>query len=182
MHATLPEDVLRQVLQREVSLHEIVEDGDRFVFALGLPEPHHDDKEGELSLNLQVNGKTIFNLSFTIVPGWVLKSEAPEALLIIAASRHDRGAIPRIRLARRALNDYSPRRLLLAALQGIADALGVDEIAAVSAQIRSRIQRNSLTIFENGYDRFFTKAGMLKLHMASILGPIPIDGKATGVI
>jgi hypothetical protein len=175
LHASLPEKVLRQILQKEVALHEIAEGGNRFTFTLGFPEPYHD-KEGELSLNLQVDGKTIFNLSFTIVPGWVLKSEAPEALLI-SRLQGQSGCNSQIRLARRALNDYSPRSLLLAALQGIADALGVDEIEAVSARNQKSYVKGFPTIFENGYDGFFAKAGLVKTSVGFYSGYIPIEGK-----
>lgn len=176
LHAALPESVLRQILQREVTLHEIAEGGNRFTFTLSFPEPHND-KEGELSLNLQVDGKAIFNLSFTIVPGWVLKSEAPEALLI-SRLQGKPGCNSQIRLARRALNDYSPRSLLLAALQGIADALGVREIEAVSATNQKSYVEGFPTIFENGYDRFFAKAGMVKTSVGFFSGSIPIEGRA----
>ena len=175
LYASLPEHVLRQVLQKEVILHEIVEDGSRFTFALGFPEPHND-KEGELSLNLQVDGKTIFNLSFTIVPGWVLKSAASEALLI-SRLQGKPGCNSQIRLARRALNDYSPRSLLLAALQGIADSLGISEIEAVTATNQKSYVRGFPTLFENGYDRFFSAAGMVKTSVGFYSASIPIEGR-----
>ena len=175
LHASLPEGALRQILQKEVILHEIAEDGNRFTFTLGFPEPYND-KEGELSLNLQVDGKTIFNLCFTIVPGWVLKSEAPEALLI-SRLQGKPGCNSQIRLARRALNDYSPRSLLLAALQGIAIALGVNEIEAVSAKNQKSYVKGFPRIFESGYDDFFAKAGLVKTSLGFYSGYIPIDGK-----
>jgi hypothetical protein len=39
---------------------------------MGLPK-RMSDMEGELSLDLRVDGKKVFDLSFTIVPGWVVK-------------------------------------------------------------------------------------------------------------
>ena len=162
----LPESVLHQILQRHVALHEIAEGGNCFAFTLGLPEAPFD-KEGELSLNMQVDGKIVFNLSFTIVPGWVVKSEAPEALLI-SRLQGIPGCNSQIRLARRALNDYSPRTLLLAALQGVADALRIGEIAAVCATNQRCYSEGCATSFKNGYDGFFTKAGMVRLLSASI--------------
>jgi uncharacterized protein VirK/YbjX len=175
IHAALPENALRQVLQGNITLYEIAEGGNRFAFTMGLPE-RNIDKEGELSLDLRVDGTKIFNLCFTIVPGWVLKSEAPEALLI-SRLQGTPGCRSQINAARKALNDYSPRSLLLAALQGIADALGVNEIEAVSAKNQKSYIKGCPAIFKNGYDGFFTKAGMVETSVGFYSSPIPIEGK-----
>jgi uncharacterized protein VirK/YbjX len=175
IHSALPEDVLRGVLQREVILHEIAKEGNRFAVTLSLSR-YPFEKEGELSLSLEVDGKKVFNLSFTIVPGWVLKSEAPEALLI-SRLQGIPGCNSQIKLARKAFNEYSARSLLLSALQGIADALGVDEIAAVCATNQRCYSEKRAALFKSGYDGFFTKAGMVKTPVGFYSSPIPIEGK-----
>ena len=179
IHAALPESVLRQILQGNITLYEVAEGGNRFAFTMGLPD-RNVDKEGELSLDLRVDGKKIFDLCFTIVPGWVLKSEAPEALLISRLQGLP-GCCPQIKAARKALNDYSPRILLLAALQGIGDALGVGEIEAVSATNQMSYIKGCSALFKNGYDGFFTKAGMVKTSVGFYSSPIPIAGKPLGL-
>jgi uncharacterized protein VirK/YbjX len=175
IHSALPEDVLREILQREVILHEIAKNGNRIAVTLSSSR-YPFEKEGELSLSLQVDEKKIFNLCFTIVPGWVLKSEAPEALLI-SRLQGNRGCNSQIKLARRAFNDYSARSLLLAALQGIADALGVGEIAAVCATNQRCYSEGRAALFKNGYDEFFTRAGMVRTSVGFFSSPIPIEGK-----
>lgn len=175
MHSALPEDVLFGVLRGEVTLHEIVKDGNRFAVTIGLSK-YPNEKEGELSLDLQVDGKKVFNLSFTIVPGWVLKSEAPEALLISRLQGYQ-GCNSQIRLARRALNDYSPRTLLLAALQGIADAFGTSEIVGVCSTKQRSYKYGRPVILKSGYDDFFAKAGMVKTAAGFYSSPVPIEGK-----
>lgn len=175
LHAALPESVLCQMMLADITLHDISNDVDKFAITLGLPELHFD-LEGELSLNLQVDGKKVFNLSFTIVPGWVLKSKTAEALLI-SRLQGNPGCNSQIRRARKALNDYSPRNLLLAALQGIADALGVSEIAAVSATNQKSYINGRPVSFKNGYDTFLTKAGMVKTSFGFFSSQIPIQGK-----
>lgn len=175
IHAALPESAVRQILQGEIRLYEVDEGSKRFAFTVGLPE-RIIDKEGELTLNLRVDGKKIFTLCFTIVPGWVLKSVTPEALLI-SRLQGNLGSTSEIRLARKVLNDYSPRNLLLAALQGIADALGVGEIQAVNATNQKSYIKERSAIFTNGYDGFFAKAGMVKNAVGFYSSPIPIEGK-----
>jgi hypothetical protein len=175
IHAALPESVLGQVLQGSITLYEIAKGGNRFAFTVGLPE-RIVNKEGELSLDLRVDGKEIFNLCFTIVPGWVLRSEAPEALLI-SRLQGKPGCNSQIKLARKALNDYSPRNLLLAALQGIADGLGVGEMEAVNATNQKSYIKGCAATFKNGYDSFFTNAGLVKTAAGFYSSPIPIESK-----
>ena len=175
IHALFPEDVLRQLLQGFIPLYEISDRGNYFALMIGLPRPPLD-KEGELSLILQVNNETIFSLSFTIVPGWVVKSETAEVLLI-SHLQGRRGCNSQIRLARKAFQDYSPRGPLLAALQGIADAFDIGEIVAVCATNQKSFKMERATLFKNAYDDFFAKAGMVRISADFYSSPIPIEGK-----
>ena len=175
MHSALPEEVLRGILQGEIVLYEIAKDGNRFGVTMGLSRYPHE-KEGELSLNLQVDGEKVFNLSFTIVPGWVLKSGSPEALLI-SRLQGKPGCNCQIRLVRKALKDYSPRILLVTALQGIADAFGIGEMVAVCAARQRSYGSGCPAILMSGYDDFFSKLGMVKTADGFYSSPIPTEGK-----
>ena len=175
IHAVLSESVLRQILQGYVTLYEIVEGGNRFAFTMGLPE-RMGDMEGELSLDLRVDGKKVFNLCFTIVPGWVVKAEVPE-ILLITHLQGVKGSKTQIKLARNALHDYSPRAMLLAALQGIADAFEISEIGAVCATKQRAYTKECAAILKSGYDEFFDKVGMVKTSAGFYFSPIPIEGK-----
>jgi uncharacterized protein VirK/YbjX len=175
LHAALPESVLRQILQSNVTVHEIVEVGNHFAFTLSLPDSI-DDKEGELSLALLVDSKKVFNLSFIIVPGWVTKSEAAEVLLITHL-QGIRGCNAQIKIARKALHDYSPRGLLIAALQGIGNAFGIGEIGAVCATKQNSYEKACPAILVRGYDYFFANLGMVRNAAGFYSSPIPIEGK-----
>jgi uncharacterized protein VirK/YbjX len=175
MHAALPENVLRQILQGDVRLHETSNGINCFALTLGLPEPYLD-QEGELSLNMQVDGKKVFNLSFTIVPGWVLRSQAKE-ILFITRLQGAPGCNTQIRLACKAFHDYPPRCLLLAVLQGIGDAFGIGEIGAVCATNQKSFEKGSPNLFKAGYDDFFAKVGMVKTAAGFYSSPIPIKEK-----
>ena len=76
LHSALPDRLLRQILQWSFALHEFTEGAHRFTVAMGTSRPC--DKEGEMSLVLLVNGEIIYTLSFTLVPGWVVKSTRTE--------------------------------------------------------------------------------------------------------
>ena len=82
-----------------------------------------------------------------------------------------------IKLARKVLCDYSPRAMLIAALQGIADAFGIGEIEAVCATRQRSYTEECSAIFKKGCDDFFTKLGMVKTVTGFYSSPIPIKGK-----
>lgn len=175
MHAAFPEGVLREILQGDATLHEIVKNGNRFTVTIGLPEPI-GHLEGELSLDLRVNGKKVLNLSFIIAPGWVIKSEAAE-ILFITRLQGTKECISQLRLVRKGLYEFSPRKLLLAALQGVAEALGISELGAVCAANQRCYGREYPTFLKSGYDDFFADVGMVKTAAGFYSSPVLIEGR-----
>jgi uncharacterized protein VirK/YbjX len=179
LHAALPDRLLRQTLQGDVTLHEIRESCNCFAITMGLSTPY--DKEGEMSLNLQVDGETVFLLSFTIVPGWVVESEAAE-ILLVTRLQGMRGCYRQIYLATKTLHDVAPGALLLAALQGIANAFGIGEIAAVSASRQSSCTEDSAAAFKKAYDDFFVELGIPENSAGFFFSPVPIVDKPLACI
>ena len=155
----LPEDVLRQIFKESVTVYQVIEGGVRFAWALGTPH-WPNDREGELNLSLRVNEDPVFHLSFNIIPGWIVKSDAEEVVLITRL-QGARGARSLLRIIHSCLHDYSPRALLLAALQGVADAFGIREIDAVCAADQRSYNDNRAAALKRGYDDFFKAQGML---------------------
>ena len=175
MHATLPENVLRQILQGDVTLHEISNGVNRFALTMGLPG-QRGHLEGELSLDLRANGKRVFNLSFTIVPGWVVKSYVAE-ILLITRLQGTLGSRPEIRLVRKVFHEFFPGKLLLAALQGIAAAFGIGELDAVCATNQPYYVKKYASNFQSAYDDFFAELGMVKTAAGFYSSSIPIEGR-----
>jgi uncharacterized protein VirK/YbjX len=175
IHAVLPERLLSQILKGSVTLHEITKDGNRFAIKIGRSAPPCD-KEAELSLSLDVDGTKVFALSFVLAPGWVIRSAVTEVLLI-TCFKGSRGCSPQIKLLLKAFREYPPRKQLLYALQGIADAFGIDTIAAVcSTKQRAYTQEYSATL-KRSYDDFFAEVGMVKTAAGFYSGFIPFEGK-----
>lgn len=175
MYAALPENVLNQILQGAVTLHEIAEGGNRFTLSISSPELI-GDREGELSLDMQVDGRKVFNLSFTIVPGWVVKSDVAEILLITRLQGTSR-CRPQIRLARKAFHEFFPGKLLLAALQSIADTFGIGELDAVCATKQRAYSKEYSAILKGDYDDFYAKVGMVKTAAGFYSSPVPIEDR-----
>lgn len=174
LRAVLPERLLQQTLQGDVILHEIPEGANRFTLTMGLPKSL--DKEGEMSLNLLVDGKVVFLLSFAIVPGKVVKSEAAEALLITHL-QGTKGAYREIHLATQSLHNVAPGPVLLAALQGVAMAFGIGQLAAVCATRQTCYSEDLAAIFKSNYDDFFAELGMSRNAAGFFLSPAPMENK-----
>jgi hypothetical protein len=174
LHTALPDSLLRLILQQDVVLLEICEGAHRFSITLGLSRPY--DEEGELSLNLCVDDKIVSILAFTIVPGSVVHSPAAE-ILLISRLQGIKGAYPSISLATRTLHDVAPNALLLAALQGVADAFGITGMVAVSAARQSCFNEKFAAFFIEAYDDFFTELGIPKNADGFYSTPVSIQGK-----
>ena len=77
-----------------------------------------------------------------------MKRGAGEILLITRLQGTPR-CYPRIKPARKAFHDHSHRALLLAGLQGFAEAFGIDEIAAVCAINQSSYSKECAAVLKN---------------------------------
>lgn len=179
LHELSTEQFLRQTLKANAILHTVPEGSNRFTLTIG--PPANTDLEGEISLNLLVDGEVVFVLSFAIVPGWVVKSQAAEAVLITRLQGY-RGAYSQIRLATRCLHNVAPPAILLAALQGVAGALGIGQLAAVSAVRQTSYSEHSAESFKSAYDAFFAELGMARNSAGFYLSPIPIEDKPLALI
>jgi len=174
LHSTMSADLLHRILHRQVTVFDARREQLHLEVNLCFSRPF--EKEGELSLNLHVDGVVVFVLSFTIIPGWVVDSDA-EDVLLISRLQGTNGYYPLIRSATRALHNVGPAAFLLAALSGLAQAFGTSQMAGVSA-VRQSSYTDELSIFyENAYDDFFSEIGVPKNTSGFFLGPLPPDDK-----
>jgi uncharacterized protein VirK/YbjX len=174
LHSYLPDPLLRRTLYSDITLHEAKQDDTPYSITLCFSRAF--EKEGELSLNLFVDGAEVFVLSFTIVPGRVVQSPATDVLLI-SRLQGVHGYFNQIRRATKAFHDVGPPALLLAALHGFAAALGVDEFAAVSSTRQSSYTKELSSLYISAYDDFFFGLGLAKKDSGFFLSPIPHPDK-----
>jgi uncharacterized protein VirK/YbjX len=99
------------------------------VFAVRLAFNEEIPQEGDLLLEFLEDLVPLYYLSFTIVPGSLVGSEA-ELVLLIARIQGAFGRFETIRRATKACRGFLPN-LLIAAIQGISEALNVWVIAGV---------------------------------------------------
>jgi uncharacterized protein VirK/YbjX len=179
LRAILPVDLLKRILKEDVVIHEIRVGDNRLTLTMGLSMPY--DEEGELSLLLNVNDDGVFVLAFTIVPGCVVQSQAAEVLLITRLQGR-KGASSQIGYATKAMQDVAPRALLLAALQGIAEAFGISEIAAIPAIRQTSYVKHCAASFKEAYDDFFVDLGIPKSDTGFYHASLPIQAKPLAFI
>ena len=180
LYATLPNPLLSQIMFGAIPIFETAQDDHRFTITIGMSRPVNN--EGELSLSLLVDGEIVFILGFTIVPGWVLKSKASEVLLI-SRIQGIRGRYDEISLATKSLRDVAPSSLLLAAMQGFGQALGIDEFASVSSTThRYATDDEHASHVESAYDGFFAALGVARTPHGYFSSPIPMEDKPLQLI
>ena len=174
LHASMPPRLLHRTLHRGITVFEARRDDIQLEISLCFSRPF--EKEGELSLNLVVNRAVVFVFSFTIVPGWVVRSESEDVLLISRVQGMN-GYYPQIRAATRSLHDVGPAALLLAALQGFAEAFGIGSIAGVPAVRQSSFREELSLSYKSAYDDFFSEIGVSKDTSGFYLSSIPPEDK-----
>lgn len=175
----LSAEMLRPLLEDEIPLHVIPDGSNRFALTLGLSRPY--DNEGELTLRLRVDGEIVSVLSFTIVPGTIVECDAPEVMLITRL-QGIKGCFEQITQATRALNDVAPSALLIAALQGVAQGLGIHALAAVPAERQTSYKAEVAEAFKHAYDNLFTELGLLENPTGFFHSPVPIQPRPISVV
>ena len=174
LYAEFPDRVLRRILAGEMPLLEIGQGDSRFAVTMGLSKPW--DKEGELSLNLLVEGTLVYVLSFSIVPGREVGVDEPDVLLL-ARLQGERGAYKLIAKATREMHDVAPAALLLAALQGVGEALGIRTMASVRGIDQTSYRVEFDHNFRSAYDEFFGELGVPLNEAGYFVSPIPVPEK-----
>jgi uncharacterized protein VirK/YbjX len=174
LQARLSPSSLRQVLNRAIRLFEICADGHTFV--IDLCAALEGDYEGELLMNFLADGVEIFILSFTFVSGSVVGSSAKNAILI-SCNQGTQGAQAAMGVANRALLGVCPQALLVSALEGIAESLGISQIVCVSAANQATGSRNAHSSFAQKYDEFFESWGANFANPGFYTLPVPFPQK-----
>ncbi len=104
------------------------------VVAIRLLFPNGIDFEGDLALVFELNGVAIYSISFVVAPGEPLHS--PSAQVIFVSRIQGTKNFELIRYCTKSCHDIVPPALLIAALQGLAGALGLRLLVGISSEER----------------------------------------------
>ena len=180
LRSLLPRGLLHKILSGSLVLHELSVDGHCFSITMGLSQ-RDCIQEGELSLNLYVDGEIVFVLSFTIVPGSVVESEVEE-ILLITRIQGAQGRYSQISLATKVLHDVAPRALLLSALKGIALAFGIGHMSGVCASRQTSYCEGRAAHYQRAYDAFLAGSGFVRNPAGFYLAALPFEEKPLACI
>jgi hypothetical protein len=175
LRSKFPSALLRQVIHREAVLLDVVEDNKRHTITMGFSR--QEVREGELFLHQMVDGVKIFVLQFTIVPGQIVGSDEKDVVMI-SRLQGMKGCFTQVRAATKAFRDVAPPALLMAVLQGVAQAFGINELAGVSASRQFSYLEEHAPTFLEAYDRFFEDLGATYSQSGFFSTTLPFEEKS----
>jgi uncharacterized protein VirK/YbjX len=185
LHAALPENLMRRMLEEDVPVFELGEGGRQFAITMGrsrqIDHSRHVDHEGELSLNLLVDASHVFVLSFTIAPGWVVGAPVAEVLMITRV-QGALGVFEKISQAAKAMHGIPPEMLLMAALHGVAEAFAIPVMAGVSAVRHLCYDEEDEAIFKKSYDDLFARIGAVRNAADFYMAAFPLPEKPMALV
>jgi uncharacterized protein len=172
----LNDDFLQWLVDDRRPLHELLAGNKAHRIWLTLPHAP-DNGEGDLTLIFEVGGVDLYTLSFTIGPGSIAGLHVPHVMYIGRVQGKGMG-LDRIREATKDCYDIQPSAMLLAAADGIAHALGIEDIVGIGASthISTRYGIRPET-FVKAYDEFWKAVGgaPIERHMYHL--SVPLTGK-----
>jgi hypothetical protein len=174
IHSSFPNQTLHEILAGGLTVYENCCDGNCFRVTLGSAGEIY--WEGDLSLSLKVNGVVVYVLSFSIIPGSVAGVLADE-VVFIARLQGVKGRENEVRLATKSMLDVAPPALLVAALQGIAAAMGINVMAGTCAIRQSSYLPEQDSFFQDAYDDFFATLGATMNSACFFWSLLPVEEK-----
>jgi uncharacterized protein VirK/YbjX len=150
------------------------------VFAIRLSFTGELQHEGDLLLEFEHNSEPLYHLSYSIAPGCLVGRSVAQVILI-GRVQGVAGKFDAIRHATKTCLDVAPPYLLMAVVQGIADALHIGMIAGVrnEEQITANIDDSRIVHFD--YDDFW-RAHLGTEAKKFYLIPVPIPEKPLELI
>ena len=165
-----------QISDRRMELWQLA--ADDHVHRIWLLFPGTPYSEGDLTLIFEADGVDIYTLSFTIGPGSIAGLDARDVMYIPRVQGKGHG-MDQIRAATRSCGDVSPAALLLAAADGIAQALELDHMVGIGAsiQVTTSLGKKPDELMK-AYDEFWTAMGGSRLDRNMYELPVSSTGKS----
>lgn len=148
-------------------------DADDASFTIRLEAAPRHEPQGDLSVALIADGKVLHRLSWSWVEGALFGIDLP----VIPFVSHNAGRWSEAGAAfeafERVFPNNSPSFFCFAALQGVAQSLGIDRVVAVRGAAHVGYDAARDKEFENAYDGFWRILGGVEKDAGSYLVPLP---------
>jgi len=141
--------------------HEDAEGGSRFTIQLEMAS--RSNAEGDLTVALVADGKCLHRLSFSWLEGRLVGVDAPVVPFIARNQGRwvDSGAA--FDAFERVFPNNSPSFFCFAAMQGIAQSVGIDKVAAIRSEAHIAYDPDPEKHFANAYDGFWKILGGVEM-------------------
>ena len=148
-------------------------DSGEHTFVMRLAMSPRAEAEGELTLSLLAGGSCLHRLSYTWVDGQLAGVDLPTVPFVTRNQGRWSDSGPAFDACELAFPNNSPSFFCFAAMQGVAQALGIDQVVAIKCT--SHIAYNPLDVkhFENAYDGFWKILGGVEMPGRSYLVKLP---------
>jgi hypothetical protein len=158
-----------------LALWQRAANGSRFTITLAMAS--RMNAEGDLTIAFEADGKCLHRLSFSWVEGAMLGVDIP--VLPFVARNQGRWTDSDLAFAafERAFPNNSPSFFCFAAMQGVAQAVGLDRLVAIKSEAHPAYDPASLTHFANAYDGFWKTLGGIELAGPGYLVALPFHVK-----
>ena len=142
-------------------------------FAIVLAMASRMNAEGDLTIAFEADGKCLHRLSFSWIEGSVAGVDSP--MLPFVARNQGRWTDSDLAFAafEQAFPNNSPSFFCFAAMQGVAQAVGMDQLVAIKRRAHPACNPNSVKHFANAYDGFWKILGGVELPGPGFLIALP---------
>ncbi|MGH8854592.1 MAG: DUF535 family protein [Telluria sp.] len=142
-----------------------------FVLRLDMAPRH--DAEGDLSISLVADGKLLHRISYTWVDGALAGVDLPTVPFVTRNQGrwNESGAV--FEAFEDSFPNNSPSFFCFAAMQGVAQALGIDQVVAIKCSAHIAYDPAEARHFENAYDGFWKVLGGVEMPGRSYLIRLP---------
>ncbi|MGA8172973.1 MAG: DUF535 family protein [Methylocystis sp.] len=171
---------LRDMVNGLIPVYDTVVNDSHYSVVIGLSGPPF--KEGEMSLELHLDGFRIFVMSFSFVNSSIIDAGSRSNSILISRMQGGRGCFNLIKAATKDLQDTSPPHILFAALNGVAVALNIDFIFGTSAAKHVCGAKHNAELFQSAYDDFFKSVGATEAVNGFFRFDVPVGNKQIELI
>jgi uncharacterized protein VirK/YbjX len=158
-----------------LALWQRAANGSRFAITLAMAS--RMNAEGDLTIAFEADGKCLHRLSFSWIEGAMLGVAVP--VLPFVTRNQGRWTDSDLAFAafERAFPNNSPGFFCFAAMQGVAQAVGMDRLAAIKSDAHPAYGTASMKHFANAYDGFWKTVGGIALDGPGYLVALPFHVK-----
>ncbi len=144
-------------------------DGHHFVMRMGLAG--EETLEGDLYLRLFTDGQQVGSMNFIWADAAMFGRESRPTIFITRCQTH---TWPELQIFRACFKQNSPPYFGLAALAGIGQVCGMEEMYAVHAPAQMHYEAKYASSFQNSYDEFWEKFSAERITPEAFRMPLPL--------